>query len=753
MPRYVLVALDIYARSLQEAYVYVAKEPLLVGQTVLVPFGAREVAGYVIEADVRLPKDVDAAKIKPVSHVVSCSLFAPAAVSLARWMASYYAASFITCIKLFLPVGFARRLKAYKPASDEVFFGPAKKQVEFVERVDMAGSEGAQLRASAHRQRELMAALGSEPMRMQELQALVVGARTVVRALEKKGLVRTFFADASAETFQTTLSSSAAPRPEKLTDEQLEALSAIEAASARASGACVLVDGVTGSGKTEVYLEAIERVCKQDKRAIVLVPEISLTAQTVGRFNSRFGGKVGLLHSRMSDSERAEQWWRIKRGECDVVIGARSALFAPVENLGLVVIDEEHETSYKQDATPHYHAREVAKELVKLNAATLVLGSATPSEEALYAAATDPSFQHVRLLERAGNAELPAVEIVDMRGVSSVFSPELKEALVRTHARGEKSILLLNRRGFATFLMCEDCGCVPMCPHCSTSLTYHAHSQSLICHTCGRSWNFLAYPHPKSRCPNCGSPYLKQIGVGTERIESELHALMPDAVLVRMDADTTKTKDAHAKLLEAFDSAPASVLLGTQMIAKGLDFPEVTLVGVINADLSLKLPDFRAPERTYHLLEQVAGRAGRGENPGRVIIQTAWPTHPVFQAVKSHNRDLFIECDAKDRKEAYYPPYARLANVGVASKDEYKAQVAVEALAANLSRELEGLSGYELLGPAACMKHKVKDNFRFHVEVKAPLSAKLGELISKALQNVNTKAVAISVDIDSYNVF
>ena len=406
---------------------------------------------------------------------------------------------------------------------------------------------------------------------------------------------------------------SAAPQ---LTEGQKAAVAAIEAARAAGDGRVVLVDGVTGSGKTEVYLQAIERTLAEGRRAIVLVPEISLTPQTVARFRGRFGDAVAVMHSRMSDGERYDQWDFIKSGAAKVVVGARSALFTPAANVGLIVIDEEHEGSYKQDSSPRYHARDVAEWMMARAGGALVLGSATPSIESLYQVNKNPRWTTAALPERANGRPMPAIEVVDMAaefasGSRAMFSGRLARALGEELAQGRKAVLLLNQRGFAKFLLCRDCGFVPECPHCSTSLTYHEQGAKLICHHCG--YTVGAPPV----CPECGSPYLKKFGAGTQRVETELRQLLdglpdvgPTVPIIRMDADTTQAKGAHQALLEEFAAADAAVLLGTQMIAKGLDFDDVTLVGVINADTQLHLPDYRAGERTFQLIEQVAGRAG-----------------------------------------------------------------------------------------------------------------------------------------------
>ena len=520
----------------------------------------------------------------------------------------------------------------------------------------------------------------------------------------------------------------------------------------------MLVDGVTGSGKTEVYLAAIERTLEEGRDACVLVPEISLTPQTVGRFRARFGDRVAVLHSRLGVGERFDQWDMVRSGEARVVVGARSALFAPLRNPGLYIIDEEHESSYKQSSAPRYHAREVAARMARECGAALVLGSATPSLEALgrcragsYAGA---SWTRVEMPERPGARPLPPVEVVDMAqefatGWRSMFSRALTAGLNDVVERGEKAVLLLNQRGFAKFLLCRDCGYVPRCEQCSTSLTYHERGHKLVCHTCGRE-----YPVPVL-CPSCGSRYFKQFGAGTQRVEDELRALLPPGfTVVRMDADTTRGKGGHERCLEEFDTAPSAVLLGTQMIAKGLDFPEVTLVGVINADTVLKVCDFRAAERTYALLEQVAGRAGRGERSGRVVIQTYQANHPAIVAAATHDRTPFVEHELPLRAEVGYPPYARLANVLVWGKDERAvcdaAVRATDAVEAALTAA--GL-GFEALGPVECVVSRVEGRFRHHTLVRALPEADLGGVLGPALATLQLPpGVSLAVDVDPYDL-
>ena len=738
--------------------------PVAVGATVLVPLGNRQVVGYVMATSPDAPAGIDPKKIKPILQVLAAPAFDDAGAAVARWMAHEYACPLPDAVRPFLAPG--QKVKVTRDAPGE----PWRLVTDSVGAVDERWAGLAPAAAdftparNAARQRAVIEALAEGPQRVAELSATIPGAAAAVTALARRGVVlveRRRQVRGAADA--TSLSSAAAPRPAALTDGQRAALSAIDAARAAARGDVVLVDGVTGSGKTEVYLDAIERSLADGRGALVLVPEISLTAQTVGRFRSRFGDDVAVLHSRLSAGERFDQWDLVRRGEAHVVVGARSALFAPLADPGLIIIDEEHEGSYKQDKSPRYHAREVAARMARERGCALVLGSATPSLESLGRCRAGSwggvTWTRVSMPERPGGARLPEVRVVDMAeqfrgGGRSVFSAPLADALRGVAERGEKAVLLLNRRGFANFLMCRECGCVPECPHCSCALTYHERGHYLACHTCGRTWPVRAYPDPSTSCPNCGSRYLGAYGVGTQRVEDELRMMLPEGVeVIRMDADTTRAKGAHQRLLEQFDAARSAVLVGTQMIAKGLDFPEVTLVGVINADTMLKLPDFRAAERTYDLLEQVAGRAGRGETPGQVIVQTYWASHPAMRAVEGHDRALFLEAELAERREAGYPPFSRLGNVVLWGRSDAAVRMASKAIADAVRGRVEGQPGWEVLGPTDCVKARAKDFFRRHVMVKSPVDADLGGVLGAAAASLGPlRGINMSVDIDAYDM-
>jgi len=740
------------------------------------------VMGYVVALSPVLTElpgaaDLDPSKVKPIRDLLassSCSeLFAP----VSFWMSREYVAALSECLRLFLPPGGTPRLVK----GDDGVYRLKEPAVHAVsERVVSITPEGADYAplANAHRQRQLIEALSCGPVSTRELNLLYTDMSSTIRTLSKKGVVRVDERRAwRGPCDETTLSSARATAPKTLTDGQQRALQEIDSCLQAGRGDVILIDGVTGSGKTEVYLSAIERVLKQGKTACVLVPEISLTAQTVGRFRSRFGGKVAVFHSRLSAGERLDQWDMVKSGAARVVVGARSALFCPLRDLGLIVIDEEHEQSYKQGSSPRYHARDVAAFMAKLGGFPLVLGSATPSAEALARVAAGEHlgqrWTRVEMPERPGSSALPRVTISDLRrefaaGSRSIFSKPLYDGLMRIAERREKAVLLHNRRGFAPFLLCRECGCVPTCKHCSTSLTYHERTHTLECHTCGAVYHINPYPAPGSACPQCGSRYLAKMGLGTQQIEDALRQIMPAHVdIIRMDADSTKGKDAHKELLEAFDASECSVLVGTQMIAKGLDFPEVTLVGVINADYALKMPDFRAQERAYDLLEQVAGRAGRGESSGEVVIQTYLPHDPVIRAVATHDRSIFTTHDLAQRQEAFYPPYVRLTNVLVWGTNQAATKRYIDKLAAAVRQRFDSLRGTDqawtlagdpttapiVLGPTPCVLERAKDRYRFHFIVKSPVGYHVSEAVGGALSQIGPQpGINVSVDVDAYDL-
>lgn len=539
-----------------------------------------------------------------------------------------------------------------------------------------------------------------------------------------------------------------ARRPE-LTTEQAAAVAAV--AEARARGGTLLLEGVTGSGKTEVYLHAVEQTLAAGRSAIVLVPEVSLTPQAIDRYRGRLGDGVALLHSALGAPERAQQWLRLYRGEARVALGTRSAVFAPLTDVGLIVLDEEHDASYKQDSAPRYHARQVAawrvaRATARGKEAALLLGSATPCLES-YNYARSGRYGHPRLTGRAGAGSLPQVEVIDLRqhrpALGSDLSRPLLLALQETLERGEQSVLLFNRRGWSRFLQCSDCGEVPQCRDCSISLTVHASPRRLLCHYCG--W---AYPVP-NRCPSCDGTRLSPQGSGTERLEQELAARLPTARLLRMDRDTTARQGSHAELLRRFAAGEADVLLGTQMVAKGLDFPRVTTVGVIGSDQSLHLPDFRAAERCLQLLVQVSGRSGRAERPGRVFLQAWDADHPLFDYARRHDYVGFLGPELKERQEHGYPPFVRLGRLLATAPRPEQAEESLVAFRNWFAAHPLAGSGVVCLPATACPVEKIKGMHRWHLLLKARSLKDLSEILRNAMTDVKrSSAVRWAVDVD-----
>ena len=512
-----------------------------------------------------------------------------------------------------------------------------------------------------------------------------------------------------------------------------------------------LLEGITGSGKTEVYLQVIAEVLNQGKTAIMLVPEISLTPQMVQRFKSRFGEHVAVMHSGLSQGEKYDEWRKIERGEAEVVVGARSAIFAPIENIGVIIIDEEHEASYKQEETPRYHARDLAIWRSEYHHCPVVLGSATPSLESR-ARAQKNVYQRLRLTQRANQAAtLPTIDVVDMRqevenGNVSSFSMSLQEKLQERLEKNEQSVLLLNRRGYSSFVMCRDCGYVLPCPNCDISLTLHMDSKTMKCHYCGHEERI---PY---RCPNCGQDKIRYYGTGTQKVEEELQTLLPDSRILRMDVDTTRRKGAHEKILRTFGEGQADILLGTQMIAKGLDFPNVTLVGVLNADTALNLPDFRSSERTFQLLTQVSGRAGRAEKPGEVIIQSFNPEHYAIQLAKAQDYEDFYTKEMYIRHRGDYPPYYFTVQITASHTEENEAAKQMFQIARKLK---QGLSPQAiLLGPTPNAIMRVNNRYFYQVIIKYKQEPMLQPLLKEILtdtQRATARGLKLSIDAEPMN--
>ncbi len=763
------VVLDIPTQALDAPYTYrVADQasddeyPIVVGAAVLVPFGHRQAVGFVVSLtecdDDVLPDGMDPAKIKYVERALSPSFFDEEAAACAQYLSQHYIAPLSACVRLFTPPGGVARITRTQSGSWHLE-QPTVGEVDdrWVRLTPQAASFVP--RKNAVRQKAVLEALQAGELRVAELAVEFGSVSAVLKALEDQGVVEIVRKRRMRGMNEAASASSpwaANAQKPQLTEGQQNALDVIRAASSREAGEVVLVDGVTGSGKTEVYLQAIEYVLAQGKTACVLVPEISLTPQTVARFRGRFGDMVAVIHSRMSQGERYDQWDFIRSGAARVVVGARSALFSPLSNVGLYVIDEEHEGSYKQDSAPRYHARDVAIWMARRAGACVVLGSATPSIESLYHAAKDPLWHQVALPERANGKPMPEVHVIDMAkefgsGSRSMFSRDLSGALREELEAGRKAVLLLNQRGFAKFVLCRDCGFVPSCPSCSTSLTFHERGNMLVCHHCGHR-----VPAPPT-CPNCGSPYLKKFGAGTQRVEADLRVLLDgfqdgsSIPIIRMDADTTSAKGAHQRLLEEFAQAERAVLLGTQMIAKGLDFEDVTLVGVINADTQLHLPDYRAAERTFDLIEQVAGRAGRGSFAGRVMVQTYEAQAAPIVAAAHYDRAFFLRDELPKRRALGYPPYASMANVLVWGKNEHEVEACAVKLGEEVRRCVRDFAGdsWKVFDPTACVLSKLRNTYRWHLLIKAPLGTDMAQVLEPFFRKRKvTPNVNVAVDID-----
>ena len=621
------------------------------------------------------------------------------------------------------------------------------------------GADGNRRRPAAAKHAEILRILLDEdaPITTAELAKQAGTSASLLRTLERRGFIRI----TQAQVLRNPLSCQpvAATKPYQLNPAQAAAFAEVQNALARLSshgagapmdiGRILLLHGVTGSGKTEVYMQAIAQILESGKSVIVLVPEISLTPQTASRFIGRFGERVAVLHSRLSDGERYDSWHRIQRGEATIVIGPRSAVFAPVSELGLIIIDEEHSDSYKSDKAPRYHAREVAQKRSELANCALLLGSATPSLESFYRA-RNGTYQLLSLPTRVLDREMPEVHIVDMRaelkgGNRTIFSALLRNAIEQRLVKREQIILFLNRRGHSTYVFCRTCGYVERCNNCSISLTFHFETKKLVCHHCGHRRD----THPT--CPQCSSPAIRYFGMGTEAIEQEVRKAFPAANVKRFDADSTARKNAHQQILAAFQQQEIDILIGTQMVAKGLDFPNVTLVGVIAADTALNLPDFRASEQTFSLLTQVAGRSGRAEIPGEVIVQTYMPAHYCITAAQKHDYIGFYEQEVAARGALRYPPFSHIARLLLRGKDEKSVIDAAHTVVNQLQNSQTDGDSVEILGPAPAPLSKIEGKFRWHFLLRSEnaeaISLRIQQLTAEPPPAIKSNAVELVIDI------
>ena len=647
---------------------------------------------------------------------------------------------------------------------------PDEIAAEIARLTEEAGSSGGErVRPASAKHADILRMLldADAPIATAELTKQVRTSVSLLRTLERRGFIQI----TQARVVRNPLSCQpvAVTKPYQLNPAQAAALAEIQNALARLTsrdsvgappdmGRILLLHGVTGSGKTEVYMQAIAQILESGKSVIVLVPEISLTPQTASRFIGRFGERVAVLHSRLSTGERYDSWHRIQKGEATIVIGPRSAVFAPVRELGLMIIDEEHSDSYKSDTAPRYHAREVAQKRSELANCALLLGSATPSLESFHRA-RNGAYQLLSLPTRVLDREMPEVHLVDMRaelkgGNRTIFSALLRNAIEQRLVKREQIILFLNRRGHSTYVFCRTCGYVERCRNCSISLTFHFETKKLVCHHCGHRRD----THPA--CPQCSSPAIRYFGMGTEAIEQEVRKAFPAANVKRFDADSTARKNAHQQILAAFQQQEIDILIGTQMVAKGLDFPNVTLVGVIAADTALNLPDFRASEQTFSLLTQVAGRSGRAEIPGEVIVQTYMPEHYCITAAQKHDYIGFYEQEVAARGVLRYPPFSRVARLLLRGRDEKSVIEAAHAVLNQLQHSPVGAisnrDAVEILGPAPAPLSKIEGKFRWHFllrsETAEAISQRVQQLTAEPPPAIKSNAVELMIDIDATSV-
>jgi primosomal protein N' (replication factor Y) len=707
------------------------------GSRVRVPLRAKLVLGTVIEvldeSAVKLPREIQ-------EVIGGTPLIRPRLLEIARWISEYYCCALETAMACVLP----QAVRQAKISPRRLNFARlARKPTE---------EEVATLRCKAPRQLDALRAVqaASGPRPVVELAELAGVNESVFRALERNGWVAIESEDVSRDPFsgETFLPT----HDLVLNAEQSLAVEALKEAI-EAPVRPLLLFGVTGSGKTEIYLQAIRHAISLGRTALVLVPEISLTPQTVERFKARFAGtqrEVAVLHSHLSAGERHDEWYKIHAGAARIVIGARSAVFAPLDRLGIIIVDEEHEGSYKQEEAPRYHARDVAVLRAQREACAVVLGSATPSLESWHNAQTG-KYQLLELPQRIDDRRMPLIRVLDMRkaarpsGGEAICAPALLEAIQKRLDGGEQTILFLNRRGFSTTMLCQACGHVCKCPNCSVALTYHRDAAQLACHICGH------HERAPKACPACRDPGIRHSGVGTQKVEDAVKRIFPKARVARMDADAMTRKNAYRQTLQTFKEGAIDILVGTQMIAKGLHFPNVTLVGIINADLGLHLPDFRAGERTFQLLTQVAGRAGRGELEGEVLVQTFTPFSPSIQFARHHDFEGFVEQELEFRERFGFPPFSRMILITVRARLLERAEFTTQTLVRRLREAVPANASVGETAPAPL--EKARGYYRFQTTLRGPSARLLARAIQQTLAVLPLpEDVFVAVDVDPVNL-
>jgi len=743
-PLYAKVIVDIHAKALDRPFTYgVRKEQagrIAIGSVVKVSFHNRIVVGYVVdlaEFPPSLPKHV---KIKPIDEIADPrTLWDKEMIDLARWMEHYYGCTFLNAIKVLVPAP----VRVKKDGSI-----PAEPMIKMAIFKSDPGDNWGKLERRAPVQFRALKMLkeqkGAIPLAQASKLADTTGA--IFRALEKKGYVDIFEGSPKFKFFHKHPRKPTDDLP--LTEDQKHVFEMLMEKYHSPNPEFALLFGITGSGKTEIYLQVIREVLAEGREAIVLVPEISLTPQAVERFRGRFGEEIAVLHSRLTGAERRQMWWKIRRKEVQVVLGARSAVFAPMENIGVIVVDEEHDGSYKQESEPRYHARQIAMIRAMSHNALIIMGSATPSLESYYMATEKKKYSFLTLDKRIGKSVLPEIQVVNLKKdfagkkyciIGDTLQREMRDVI----DRDEQVMLFLNRRGYSGFLLCLECGRVIRCPYCDITLTYHKVGRLLKCHYCDY------HREAPSICSFCKGHKIITPSLGIQKVEEEIREQFPGVSYIRMDRDTTKDRDAHHRILASFAGRKAQILLGTQMIAKGHDFPGVTLVGVVLADVSLYLPDFRSLERTYQVLIQVAGRAGRRESAGKVIIQTYNPKTPVIVAVSKQDYDEFYQWESGNRRPLNYPPFAHVINLLFTGKIEEMLREYSLVFADILGmKKFKGLF-LAVLGPSPCTLSRIKSRYRWHITLKGMNVFKMVAVIRAVAEKLPPPTdISFNIDVD-----
>ena len=710
-----------------------------VGDRVLVPFGNKKTLeeGFVISF-----KDKSEYKIKDIAKIEEGYKLSKENIELANLMAKRYFCNISDCIHLMLPPGNTGK-DLSKRVSEK-----SQDAVILVKDIDEILQDIETKKIKSEKQIRLLNFLiDNDEVFISDIEEFLDVSRAIIKTLEKNGYVEIIEKQIERNPFINK--NIVKTEKLELNNEQKNAFKEINNSIKNNIFEEFLLYGVTGSGKTEVYLQLIEEVLKTGKTAIMLVPEISLTPQTIDRFISRFGvDKIGVLHSKLSIGERYDQWQKINNGDVKIVIGARSAIFAPLKNLGIIIIDEEHDLSYKADSTPRYNAKDLASYLAKINNIPLVLGSATPDLEAFYKAGQG-IIKKLELTKRANEAELPDVDIVDLRdelaiGNKSIISRKLHDEIEKNLNEKKQTILFLNRRGYSTFVMCRDCGYVAKCRNCNITLTYHSKSNKLKCHYCG-------YEQPNlTICPECNSKRIKYFGTGTQKLEEEINKLFPTASTIRMDVDTTSKKNSMEDILNKFKNDGIDILIGTQMVVKGHHFPNVTLVGVISADSSLNIEDYRATERTFSLLTQVSGRAGREKNKGKVVIQTYNPDNFCIECAKEQDYEKFYNAEIMLRKQLKYPPFCDIIVIVISSTKEQEVKNISNMIYNNIGKMYN--KKFICYKPMPAPIDKIKNKYRWRIIMKCKLDNNMIDIVNSAVQEINSVTARIIIDVNPNNM-